>query len=85
MCAIATKRETAMAKRSVSQPPVAQARQRSRETKAPITFWVDPIVRQQLRVLALQSDQTVQALLDAAIELLFRERGRPRIVPGRTA
>jgi hypothetical protein len=56
-------------------------RQRSRETKAGITFWVEPRVRRQLRVLALQTDQTLQSLLDTAIESLFREHGRPRIFP----
>lgn len=75
-----------MAKRSLPQPPVAHARQRSREARAGITFWVEPVVRQQLRYLALQSGLTVQALMEEAIEDLFRKRGRPRVtMPHRAA
>jgi hypothetical protein len=71
-----------MPTRSALHPRVAQPRQHSRETKVATTFWVDPAVRQQLRLLALQTDQTVQALLEEAIESLFHTRCRPRIVPG---
>jgi hypothetical protein len=74
-----------MAKRSTAQPPAAQARQRSRETRAGITFWVEPVVRQQLRYLALQCGLTVQALMEEAIEDLFQKRGRPRVTMPRHA
>jgi hypothetical protein len=76
--------ENAVAKSAAQQPRVAarRPRQLSRTDRVGITIWTAPETRQQLRILALQSGNSVQALLDEAIELLFRERGRPRIVRG---
>jgi hypothetical protein len=79
-------RESKMAQRSKTQPSVAETPSRSRKVRAGITFWVEPLVRQQLRHLAVQSGSSVQALMEEALEDLFNKRGRPRVtVPGRAA
>ena len=52
--------------------PVAASRQGRRHVGA----YVPPAVARQLRVLAAQEDSSTQALIEQAIELLFRSRAK---------
>ena len=66
-------------------PPVrsAEAGERffrpSREDKKLIAGHFDPKVAKQLKLLAVEDDTTVQALLEEALDLLFAKKGRARI------
>jgi hypothetical protein len=44
-----------------------------------VAFWVDPAAGRQLRILAAEEDRTVQSLMEEALDLLFRQRGRYRL------
>jgi hypothetical protein len=52
---------------------------KSRANQKMIASWHDPAVRQQLKLLALESDTTEQKLLQEAINLLFAKYGKPQI------
>ena len=54
-----------------SRRPVAATRQGKRHVGA----YVDPDVARRLRVIAAQEDTSTQALIEQAIEMLFRHRG----------
>ena len=51
----------------------------SREDKKLIAGHFDPKVAKQLKLLAVEDDTTVQALLEEALDLLFAKKGRARI------
>ena len=51
----------------------------SREGKKLIAAHVDPKVARQLKLLAVEDDTTVQALLEEAIDLLFVKKGHTAI------
>jgi hypothetical protein len=74
------------------EPPAAQPIERpepglalaakpesSRAGMVSMPFWVDPAVRKALRQMALDEDTTAQALLLEAVDLLFAQRGKPRL------
>lgn len=51
----------------------------SRKSTKHIGGYFDPAVSKQLREIALQEDNSVQALLGEAIDLLFQSRRKPMI------
>ena len=51
----------------------------SRVDKKLIAGHFDPKVAKQLKLLAVEDDTTVQALLEEALDLLFAKKGRVRI------
>lgn len=51
----------------------------SREDKKLIAGHFDPKVAKQLKLLSVEDDTTVQALLEEALDLLFAKKGRARI------
>ena len=53
---------------------VADQRAASRQGRKHVGAYVPPDVSRQLRVLASQEDTSTQALIEEAIELLFRSR-----------
>ena len=69
------------ARTAASDEPEAGARfhRPSREDKKLIAGHFDPKVAKQLKLLAVEDDTTVQALLEEALDLLFAKKGRARI------
>jgi antitoxin-like ribbon-helix-helix protein len=59
--------------------PVKGRTKRGREHLKPIMSWHDPAVRQQLKLLAVESDKTEQKLMQEALNLLFAKHGKPQI------
>lgn len=55
-----------------SQPP-------SRQGKKVISGYFDPAASRQLRMLAIEQDTTVQALLEEALNDLFKKHGRSAV------
>lgn len=51
----------------------------SRENKKLIAGHFDPKIAKQLKLLAVEDDTTVQALLEEALDLLFAKKGRARV------
>ena len=62
----------ALRDRAPGRRPTAASRQGRRHIGA----YVPPDVARQLRVLAAQEDTSTQALIEQAIEMLFRSRSR---------
>lgn len=54
----------------------------SREGKKLIAAHVDPKVARHLKLIAVEDDTTVQALLEEALDLLFVKKGRAPIAGG---
>ena len=52
----------------------------SREGKRLIAGHFDPKVAKQLRLLAVEEDTSIQALLEEALDLLFVKKGRGKVV-----
>jgi hypothetical protein len=52
---------------------------RGRGGKVSIMSWHDPAVRQQLKILAAETDKTEQKLIGEALNLLFAKYGKPQI------
>lgn len=48
----------------------------SRDGKRQIAGWFDQAVQRELKMIAAREDTNVQALLDEALTLLFKQRGR---------
>ena len=55
------------------------ARPPSRLGLKAVTVYVDPAAHRQLRILAIESDTSAQALLVDAVNDLFQKHGKPRI------
>lgn len=53
-----------------AQPP-------SRQGRKAMAAHFDPQIAQRVRILAVEEDTTVQALLEEAVELLLKHRSRP--------
>ena len=66
-------------KSGVAPKPVNGRTKRGRENLKPIMTWHDPAVRQQLELLAAESDKTEQKLMQEALNLLFAKHGKPPI------
>ena len=65
--------------RAPGRRPTAASRQGRRHVGA----YVPPDVARQLRVIAAQEDTSTQALIEQAIEMLFRHRARQVGAPAR--
>jgi hypothetical protein len=52
---------------------------RGRGGKVSIMSWHDPAVRQQLKILAAETDKTEQNLMQEALNLLFAKYSKPTI------
>jgi hypothetical protein len=85
-------RQAQSAPQDAPQPPEAEAAPQpqtpqkfsrpSREGKKLIAAHVDPKVARQLKLIAVEDDTTVQALLEEALNLLFVKKGRAPIAGG---
>lgn len=63
-------------------PPPPQAvsvRRPDREGRVPLPFWTTAAAKKQLRLLAAEEDTTQQNLMAEALNLLFKNRGKPPI------
>lgn len=48
--------------------------------KSNVTGYFEPVVKKQLRLLAVEHDTTIQALLGEALNDLFAKHGKPEVV-----
>lgn len=60
-------------------PPTNAAVAPSRQGKKVISGYFDPAASRQLRMLAIEQDATVQALLEEALNDLFKKHGRSAV------
>jgi hypothetical protein len=67
---------TARAKRAA---PSAPATRPDRQGKVALPFWTTAAAKKQLRMLAAAEDTTQQHLMAEALNLLFKDRGKPPI------
>ena len=63
-----------------SVPKAAKFYRPSREGRRLIAGHFDPKVAKQLKMLAVEEETTVQALLEEALELLFVKKGKEAII-----
>ena len=79
--AAASRPRASMATSRPASDPDADGRfhRPSREDKKLIAGHFDPKVAKQLKLLSVEDDTTVQALLEEALDLLFAKKGRARI------
>lgn len=72
---------------SATETPAAPARQTtvapSRRGQVPVTAHFPPDVRKQIKMLAVEQDETVQNLLAEALNDLFAKYGKAEIAPRR--
>ena len=59
--------------------PAPVARPPSRAGLKAVTVYVDPAAHRQLRMLAIETDRSAQALLVEAVNDLFQKHGKPGI------
>lgn len=50
-----------------------------REGRVPLPFWTTAPAKKQLRLMAAEEDSTQQDLMAEALNLLFKNRGKPPI------
>lgn len=50
-----------------------------REGRVPLPFWTTAPAKKQLRLLAAEEDTSQQSLMAEALNLLFKNRGKPPI------
>ena len=62
-----------------TSPKLAQGRTPARQGKRAAMVWLEPELVRQLNQIALDEDQTVQALMEEAVGMLFTSRGKPRL------
>lgn len=62
----------------ISRKPT-QGRTPARQGKRAAMVWLEPELVRQLNQIALDEDQTVQALMEEAVGMLFTSRGKPRL------
>lgn len=77
-------RQPAVEKREAASEPVADKPGRkfhrpSRDNRRFVGGHFDPAVGKQLRMIAVEDETTVQALLEEALDLLFVKKGRQKI------
>jgi len=68
-------------KRQVRPVEHKPASQPSREGTAPITAHFPKEVRNQLKILAVEQDQTMHGLIAEALNDLFAKYGKPELAP----
>lgn len=59
--------------------PTRRGRASTREGKRAMQVWLAPEAVLQMNYLALDEDTTVQALMEEAVEALFRAKGKARL------
>lgn len=64
---------------SSTSPKLTQGRTPARQGKRAAMVWLEPELVRQLNQIALDEDQTVQALMEEAVGMLFTSRGKPRL------
>lgn len=64
---------------AASAEPAPRFHRPSREDKRLVAGHFAPKVAKQLKLIAVEDDTTVQALLEEALDLLFAKKGRARI------
>ena len=62
-----------------TQPEAASGKRPDREGRVPMPFWTTAPAKKQLRLLAAEADTTQQELMSEALNLLFKNRGKPPI------
>lgn len=77
----ATPTRASKPKPDAPRPPFKPSRGRAstREGKRAIQVWLAPEAVLQMNYLALDEDTTVQALMEEAVEALFRAKGKARL------
>lgn len=70
--------QPASATPSTPTPP-ASGKRPDREGRVPLPFWTTAAAKKQLRLLAAEEDSTQQELMAEALNLLFKNRGKPPI------
>jgi len=65
--------------READAAPATKFHRPSRDNRRFVGGHFDPAVGKQLRMIAVEDDTTVQALLEEAIDLLFVKKGRQKI------
>jgi hypothetical protein len=68
-----------LAQKSGIEKPGNGRAKRGRANLKPIMSWHDPAVRQQLKLLAAETDKTEQKMIAEALNLLFAKYGKPTI------
>jgi hypothetical protein len=68
-----------LAEKSGIAPKPTGRTKRGRAHLKPIMSWHDPAVRQQLKLLAVETDKTEQKLMEEALNLLFEKHSKPQI------
>lgn len=64
---------------SLTSSKPTQNRTPARQGKRAAMVWLEPELVRQLNQIALDEDQTVQALMEEAVGMLFTSRGKPRL------
>jgi hypothetical protein len=59
-----------------AEPAKRAGRGSGRTGKKGIAFWVEPDAAKQLALISVHEDKTIQALMEEALDLLFRSRGK---------
>jgi hypothetical protein len=68
-------------------PPTLEAKTRrypTRENRRGVTFYVPPTAWEQLRMIAIRERSSTQELMVEALDMLFTNRGYPRVARGVT-
>ncbi len=66
--------------KSTPEPkPAGSSKRPDREGRVPLPFWTTAPAKKQLRLLAAEDDTTQQDLMTEALNLLFKNRGKPPI------
>lgn len=76
----ALQRTMAASAKHARPAPAAYTPRPGRVATVGVTGFFEPIVRRQLRTLAVEEDTTIQALLGEALNDLFAKRGKPEVV-----
>ena len=64
---------------AVATHQAANVKRPDREGRVPLPFWTTTPAKKQLRLLAAEEDTTQQGLMAEALNLLFKNRGKPPI------
>ena len=64
---------------AATQPATGNNKRPDREGRVPLPFWTTAPAKKQLRLLAAEEDTSQQSLMAEALNLLFKNRGKPPI------
>ena len=71
--------ETPTKAKAKAAQPASSAKRPDRHNKVALPFWTTAAAKKQLRMLAASEDTTQQDLMAEALNLLFKDRGKPPI------